>query len=44
LLYGDVAPEVLEEASRLHQELKKKIDLAEALPKNIHWPSKPLED
>lgn len=42
LLYHKVTPEIAKEARRLHHKLKRKIDQANALPKDFPWPASPF--
>ena len=42
LLYKDISPEIAVEATRLHHNLKEKIDQAAALPVGFPWPTKPF--
>ena len=42
LLYGQVSAEVMDEAKRLHKNLKEKIDHSSALPEGFAWPKAPL--
>jgi hypothetical protein len=44
LLYQVGDPKMIETALQLHRQLKMKIDLANALPKDFPWPDSPQYD